>query len=61
MHLEWYEEVEVLGMNARKVVKEEAVKAFLTATDWYIVRQMEEGIPVPNKIAAKRKLSRELL
>ena len=39
--------------------KSESAKRFLDNTDWYIIRQMEEGIPCPPDIKVKRANSRK--
>ena len=38
----------------RELSEAEMAKAYLDSTDWYIVRFVERGIPVPEDISAKR-------
>jgi len=36
-------------------------KKYLAATDWYIIRNIEKGIAVPEEIIIKRQAAREIL
>ena len=38
-----------------------AARAYLTETDWYIVRRMETGASVPREIGTARQAAREVL
>ena len=39
--------------------KVEEAQAILTETDWYVVRQLETGKPIPKNIATKRAKARK--
>lgn len=34
---------------------------YLTSTDWYVVRSMDSGVPVPDDVKAKRQKAREAI
>lgn len=36
-------------------------QAYLNATDWYVVRFAETGVPVPTEVTTKRAAARSLL
>ena len=36
-------------------------QAYLTSTDWYVVRQFERGVPTPEAVAAERARCVEVL
>ena len=38
-----------------------AAQAYLTSTDWYVVRQFERGVPTPEAVAAERARCVEVL
>jgi hypothetical protein len=40
--------------------KQEA-NAYLLATDWYVIRQMDTGVAMPDDVSVKRQQAREVL
>lgn len=42
-------------MNARQA------SCYLNTTDWYIIRFIETGVPVPAEVTANRAIARESL
>ena len=36
-------------------------RAYLNSTDWYVIRQTETGVAIPENVLAKRAECRELL
>lgn len=47
-------ESEELKMKAENAVKVSEARKYLSDTDWYIVRQMERQVDVPEDVATKR-------
>lgn len=45
-------------LTARIMANQEK-RAYLLSTDWYVIRQAETGIPVPEDILEARQLARE--
>jgi len=54
------EEAEALRPVPQPDPKAEA-QAYLNATDWYVVRMAETGVPVPADVTAKRAAARAVL
>lgn len=54
------EEAEALRPVPQPDPKAEA-QAYLTSTDWYVVRMAETGVPVPADVTEKRAAARALL
>lgn len=42
-----------------QVVKNQEARAYLAATDWYVIRNQETGVAIPEEIAIKRQEARE--
>ena len=55
-HLNPAPSAEQLAATARA-----AAQAYLTSTDWYVVRQFERGVPTPEAVAAERARCVEVL
>jgi hypothetical protein len=55
----------VVDFNLQEVFLAEQAKAearaYLNSTDWYIIRQTETGVAIPDDVLAKRAVCRELL
>lgn len=45
--------------EALQVVKNQEARAYLTSTDWYVIRHQETGVAIPEEIAIKRQEARE--
>ncbi len=54
--------VEELSQDEKVQVEKEALgresRAFLTSTDWYVIRQFDSGEPIPEDIKAARAKAR---
>ena len=42
-----------------QVVKNQEARAYLNSTDWYVIRNQETGVAIPEEIAIKRQEARE--
>ena len=42
-----------------QVVRNQEARAYLTSTDWYVIRNQETGVAIPEEIAIKRQEARE--
>ena len=42
-----------------QVVKNQEARAYLTSTDWYVIRHQETGVAIPEEIAIKRQEARK--
>lgn len=42
-----------------QVIKNQEARAYLSSTDWYVIRHQETGVAIPEEIAIKRQEARE--
>lgn len=42
-----------------QVIRNQEARAYLTSTDWYVIRHQETGVAIPEEIAIKRQEARE--
>ena len=42
-----------------QVVRNQEARAYLASTDWYVIRNQETGVAIPEEIAIKRQEARE--
>lgn len=42
-----------------QAVKNQEARAYLASTDWYVIRNQETGVAIPEEIAIKRQEARE--
>lgn len=55
-------EAKALYLPTAEQIKERAnieARAYLSSTDWYVIRLTETGEPVPEEVSRKRKSARE--
>lgn len=48
-----------LNEEELQVVKNQEARAYLASTDWYVIRNQETGVAIPEEIAIKRQEARE--
>ena len=42
-----------------QVIRNQEARAYLNSTDWYVIRNQETGVAIPEEIAIKRQEARE--
>ena len=60
---EWYPEGEFEFVEYDATPEEEAAKArrYLKQTDWYVIRELDSGVPMPLEVKQARQAAREKL
>ena len=59
--MKWYEKKQVNGMRVTIVIDKKVLTDYLKNTDWYITRNSERGIDVPQDVLEKRQFCRDNL
>lgn len=54
---------EILAINAAEAKRDSDVanRAYLASTDWYVIRLLEIGTPIPQDVAAARSAARDAI
>jgi len=47
--------------EAEQEILNKESREYLTSTDWYVIRQLETGIDIPEEILIKRQTAREAI
>lgn len=55
------EAIEQAKVDSELEAKKSEAKAYLDSTDWYVTRNSEVGVEIPDEVVAKRQECRELL
>jgi len=53
--------IEVDGALTEQLAQNQQAKKILASTDWYVIRFLETGVPVPPEITDMRAKARELI
>jgi hypothetical protein len=54
-------DIEIEQSNESKQKEIEALKQQLADTDFYFIRQLDTGVPIPTEVKNQRKLTRQRL
>lgn len=63
MNIDWSKKKTAVEVAAEATADEQArinaeARAYLAGTDWYVTRQQETGVPIPDAILSERAAAR---